>query len=128
MIARFVAQQETVHLRGLHYLLSSTAIVRPDGRLYVNDHSCWTWLQDRSAKAARWLGYVDFDRIHDARNEDPIWSAGSPCSPEAALGNNVRKISVSCGSLDAEVPDLEDLLPHLAVSPPPRRRSLSASV
>jgi hypothetical protein len=40
MLARFVGEHVTVHLRGLHYLLSSTAIVRPDGRLYVNDHSC----------------------------------------------------------------------------------------
>jgi hypothetical protein len=119
MVARFVAENVTVHLRGLHYILSSTAIVRPDGKPYVNDHSCWTWLQDRAAKAARWLGYVDFDRIHDARNEDPIWCAVSP-SPRAALGDGVREINVSTGSFDVEVPDLDDLLPHLTVSTPPR--------
>jgi hypothetical protein len=34
-VARFAAEDVTVHLRGLHYLLSSTAIVRPDGRPYV---------------------------------------------------------------------------------------------
>jgi hypothetical protein len=118
-VARFVAENATVHLRGLHYLLSSSAIVRPDGKSYVNDHACWMWLQDRAAKAARWLGYVDFDRIHDARNEDPIWGAGSP-SPEAALGDGTRKIAVSAGSFDVEVPELDDLLPHLTVSAPPR--------
>lgn len=120
MVARFVAEDVTVHLRGLHYLLSSTAIARPDGKPYVNDHSCWAWLQDRAAKAARWLGYVDFDRIHDARNEDPIWCARSPL-PEAMRGDSVHhEIGVSAGSFEVEVPDLDDLLPRLTVSTPPR--------
>ncbi len=114
-VDRFVHSQPTVHLRGLHYILSSTAaIVRPDGRLYVNDHSCWTWLQDRAAKAARWLDYVPFDRIHDARNEDPIWCALSQPSMVSSYGK--RSVIVDVRSLGIEMPGLGDVLPYVGVS------------
>jgi hypothetical protein len=32
----------------------------------------WTWLVERAAKAARWLGYVPFDRLIDQRNAEPV--------------------------------------------------------
>jgi hypothetical protein len=116
-INRFVAAHVTVHLRGLHYLLCSTAIVRPDNTPYVNNHTCWNWLQDDASKAARWLGYVDFDRIHDARNEDPIWCARSRSAYEISTSSSgERKVGVYTGSLDAEVPDLGDMLPSLTIS------------
>ena len=67
---RLVPDGVTKHLRGLHYLLvmSTTALTRPNGSPYLNDYKCWRWLQE-AAKAARWLGYVPFDRIIDARND-----------------------------------------------------------
>ncbi|HEX7013263.1 MAG TPA: hypothetical protein VF161_10965 [Steroidobacteraceae bacterium] len=60
-----------LHLRGIHYaLLGSTTM--PKGVPYTNTGENWEWLQDKAAKAARWLGYVPFDAITDARNEEPI--------------------------------------------------------
>ena len=113
-IDRFVAALITIHLRGLHYILATKAIVRPDGKLYVNSHQCWNWLQDDASKAARWLGYVSFDRIHDARNEDPIWCAYTiGNAPPSSSGE--RRIAVDGGSLEAEVPDLGDMLPSLSI-------------
>jgi mRNA interferase RelE/StbE len=58
-----------IHLRGLHYILASSAdAVRPNGQTYINDEPCWNWL-DPVAKAARWLGYIDWSDIKDERNE-----------------------------------------------------------
>ncbi len=111
MVARFVAADASIHLRGLHYLLCSTAIVRPDGTPYENNHQCWNWLQDDASKAARWLRYIERDRIHDARNEDPIWYAHAIISTPS---DGERRISVNAGSFEAEVPDLGDLLPYLS--------------
>ena len=107
----FVAVVVTIHLRGLHYILATKKIVRPDGKVYENNHRCWNWLQDEASKAARWLGYVPFDRIHDARNEDPLWNAY--VTPG---GEGERKIAVDGGSLEAAVADLHDMLPSLSVT------------
>lgn len=61
----------TIHLRGFHYLLISRPILKPDGQLYRNTDGDWTWLQEKAADAARWLGYIPFDRIVDKRNAEP---------------------------------------------------------
>jgi hypothetical protein len=61
----------TVQLRGLHYKLSAAGdVLLPDGRPYPND-ATWEWLNDKAAKAARWLGYVPFDPIIDERSAAP---------------------------------------------------------
>jgi hypothetical protein len=39
---------------------------------YVNDLDCWEWLQNVAAKGARWLEYVPWEAISDARNSEPI--------------------------------------------------------
>jgi hypothetical protein len=52
---------------GLDYRL-----VRPNGLKYVNDLDCWEWLQNVAAKGARWLEYVPWEAISDARNSEPI--------------------------------------------------------
>ena len=59
----------TVHLRGLHYVLLGS--IKPDGSQYVNNEANWTWLSEKAAQAARWLGYLDFEQIIDQRNEPP---------------------------------------------------------
>ena len=71
-IAWFVPQDSSVHLRGLHNLIASLAdVVKPaDGRLYVNSDDDWVWLSEHAACAGRWLGYVSFERILEARNEE----------------------------------------------------------
>lgn len=67
-----VEEDETVHLRGLHYRIVSRKNVPrlPDGRVYKNDADSWDWL-GFAAKYARMLGHVPFDRITDERNEAP---------------------------------------------------------
>lgn len=60
-----------IHLRGIHYaFLGSTTM--PNGKPYANTNENWEWLQNSAAKAARWLGYVPFEAITDARNEPPV--------------------------------------------------------
>jgi hypothetical protein len=71
-VARFVPAHRQVHLRGLHYaIVVAGNVLRPDGSQFINDVDCWIWLQTKAAKAARWLGYVGFERIRDERNEPP---------------------------------------------------------
>ena len=102
-IERFISSGGTVHLRGLHYLISSADdVLKVDGKPYKNNDADWTWLQNDASKAARWLGYVQWDRIVDQRNERPkiyvpteetiiTWKPGEgayiqmPVSAEAAL-------------------------------------------
>jgi hypothetical protein len=72
LIERFLPPQATIHLRGFHYLLASAAdVTRPDGSRYINSDAMWEWLADTAMKAARWLGYVPFERIVDERNALP---------------------------------------------------------
>ena len=42
------------------------------GRRTPNTKDDYFWLNDRVAKAARWLRYIDFDRIVDERNEEAV--------------------------------------------------------
>lgn len=70
----------TVHIRGLHYIAVSLGQPRPTGKgrssavayvPYRNDAKSWEWLQT-AVSHARWLGYIEFDQIHDARNAEPV--------------------------------------------------------
>jgi hypothetical protein len=71
-VERFVPKDEQIHIRGLHYLISSPGDARKiDDTLYVNDEDCWDLVNDASY-AARWLAYVPFARISDARNEEAL--------------------------------------------------------
>jgi hypothetical protein len=71
-VARFVAHDKKIHIRGLFYLIVSAADTKlPDGTAFINGLDCWLWLQNKAAKSARALGYVPFSRIRDARNEAP---------------------------------------------------------
>ncbi len=60
-----------IHLRGLHYMLASAEVIKPNGKPYRNTDADWIWLQS-AAKAARWLGYVSFAQIADHRNSGPV--------------------------------------------------------
>ncbi len=61
-----------IHLRGLHYLLVSGEVVKPNGDPYTNTDPDWAWLQNTAGKAARWLGYLPFEQVFDARNSEPV--------------------------------------------------------
>lgn len=62
----------SIHNRGIHYAIFSKGSVRPDtGQPYLNTKDGWDFLEQAS-KAARWLGYVPFEAISDARNTEPV--------------------------------------------------------
>jgi hypothetical protein len=123
---RFGQHGRSLHLRGLHYLLSSSSLTRPDGTPYKNDDDCWLWLSKAAAKAARWLGYVDWDRIHDARNDDPILEAAEPGDDDdepSVIERLDRTLHVRRGSSYAiDIPDTDDLLPSIYVASSGRPR------
>jgi hypothetical protein len=68
------APLRVIHLRGVHYLLVSVQATKPDGSPYQNSRDDYQWLNDRVGKPARWLRYIEFDRIIDERNEEAIIS------------------------------------------------------
>jgi hypothetical protein len=70
------------------------------------------WLVDRAAKAARWLGYVLFNRISDERNAAPRVFFSSALT----LGGTG---SFTPGGA-IEIPELGRLLPGLGVTDPSR--------
>ena len=57
-------------------------------------------------RLTRWLGYIDFDRIIDNRNSDPIIHRKPRVSPETW---------VSIG-LDVTVPDVDEVEPYVGVT------------
>ena len=61
---------QQIHLRGVHYALLGR--IKPNGEPYVNDEDNWKWVSEDAAKAARFLGYIPFDRITDRRNAAPV--------------------------------------------------------
>jgi hypothetical protein len=105
-LGRLVRFGRPIHLRGLHYVLVTDAPVKPNGEPYRNTDPDWCWLQDKAADAARWLGYVPFDRIVDQRNSAPVVREFTPPSPTTFLSVDV----------DVEIPDVEDLMPKAYLS------------
>ena len=98
-----------IHLRGLHYaLVSSTSLTKPDGARYLNTADDWEWLQVEAAKAARWLGYVPFDQIVDARNDAPVIVVHDTAAPEVEIGLGAE--------IEVSVPDLRDIVPTVYLS------------
>jgi hypothetical protein len=71
----------TIHLRGLHYMLVSGEVIKPKGEPYRNTSTDWAWLEERAAKAARWLKYIPFEQIVDHRNSPPVLRPFEPSEP-----------------------------------------------
>jgi hypothetical protein len=93
LIERFLAPQAKIHLRGCHYVLASAAnVTRPDGSPYINSDPMWVWFDETAMKAARWLGYVRFDRIVDERNAPPELYLPPYYTVEPERGNGKRII------------------------------------
>jgi hypothetical protein len=93
---RAVGAERRIHWRGLHY----GDIRKPNGEIYRNDDANWTWLANSAGKAARWLGYVDFERIIDNRNSDPVILRRARVTPEACI----------------TIPDVDELEPYAGVA------------
>jgi hypothetical protein len=66
-----------VHLRKLHYKLIGLA-TKPNGKPYINTEQDWRWLQEHAVTGARWLGYVPWDQIIDAHNDEPVIRIAEP--------------------------------------------------
>ena len=71
---------------------------------YANTEADWLWLQSNAAKAARWLGYIPFERIRDARNNAPTVRIHKQPEPEPYI---------SVGDVQVEIPD--ELTPTVEV-------------
>jgi hypothetical protein len=94
-----------IHLRGLHYVLVSAQVVKPDGLPYHNDEADWLWLQDKASKAGRWLNYVGWDRISDERNDTPAVILWQPQPPTATV----------VPAIDFEIPAAYEIEPRIGV-------------
>jgi hypothetical protein len=93
----------SAHWRGLHYAIAIKGNIRkPNGEIYRNTDDDWIWLSEKAVKAARWLGYIPFERIVDRRNPDPLIYRRPRIDP-------VARILVG---LDIEIPDLDDAEPR----------------
>ena len=104
---RAVGRTRNIHWRGLHYALVAAGDIRkPNGELYRNNDEDWTWLFCCAGKAARWLGYIDFERIIDNRNSAPSIHRKARVTPETW---------VSIG-LDVTIPDIDDIEPYPGVT------------
>jgi hypothetical protein len=101
-LALVIAATKKIHWRGLHYaLVMLSDLIKPNGARYLNTDEDWSWLQDQAGKAARWLGYIGFDRITDNRNAAPIIHRKAWVKPQPF---------VSVG-IDIKIPDVDDLNP-----------------
>jgi hypothetical protein len=90
-VEQFLGPATTIHLRGLHYRISSAGDIQgPDGKPYLNTDDCWEWLQRDAAKAGRWLGYVPFERIVDERNAPPEIYVPRALTPSSFLSYGGR--------------------------------------
>jgi hypothetical protein len=100
---RLIGPTKKIHWRGLHYTLVSTSnLIKPDGTPYLNTEDDWTWLSDTAGKSARWLNYIDFERITDNRNAAPVIHRKARVVPKALISVGV----------DIDIPDVADLEPR----------------
>ena len=112
-LAKLYGPAQRAHWRGIHYaIVADGAIRKPNGEIYRNTNDDWEWLITNPAKAARWLGYVPFDRIIDQRNSAPVIHRKARVSAEAYLSIGIN----------VDIPDADDLdpVPH-AVAFVPRQ-------
>jgi hypothetical protein len=101
-LAKLYGPADRAHWHSLHYaIVAAGNIKKPNGETYLNTNDDWEWLIGNPAKAARWLGYVPFERIRDQRNAPPIIHRKARVRPEAYLSIGI----------DVDVPDVDDLEP-----------------
>jgi hypothetical protein len=78
---------DEVHVRGLHYVAIGNE--KPDGSVYENTEADYEWMSDKPAKAARWLGLLEWGEFVDRKNEEPqvkLWTPPAP-EPRILIGN-----------------------------------------
>jgi hypothetical protein len=118
-----LGRSKRIHWRGLHYVLVSgkRPVVMPDGQVYRNTEEDWLWLSGVARKAARWLGYIPFERIADNRNAEPIIHRKATVSPGAFV--SIGLLAIASGfeprqafhfAIFGEKASLEDVLGPVA--------------
>lgn len=126
MVERFVGDGR-VHLRGLFYMIVAAGDVRRpfvgskaaypvSGAVVVNSYSDWVWFL-RTSLAARWLAYVPFERIIDARNEQPRRTVIAEAA-RAGLGSLIAGANLELPEFECMLPVLDVVSPH---TPQPHR-------
>jgi hypothetical protein len=103
----------SIHLRGLYYRIISVegGVLKPNGQRFGGGD--WAWFV-RAGRAARWLGYVEFERLTDERNEEPTYFI-----PEYHSDTSSGSIGVGFGSVPAvELPSRGLLMPYVSASAP----------
>jgi hypothetical protein len=113
-----VSHFRSVHLRGLHYIVATGEVVKPNGEIYRNTDADWIWFSETAAKASRWLNYTDFQRIVDNRNSEPVTYRKPKAVPRPWL---------SIG-LDITIPDIDDIDPCVGVSDFEGRQSYALAI
>jgi hypothetical protein len=96
---------QVTHIRDLHYKLFSGEVTKPDGKPYTNTDSDWHWLVAHAAKAARWLGYIPFEQIKDARSPEPVIRHFERPAPWPYLHVGI----------DIDIPDPDELEPSIGI-------------
>jgi hypothetical protein len=96
------------HLRALHYAISQAKrpSVKPDGSTYLNNDPDWEWIGG-ALKAARWLGYIDWELIDDHRNTD---------APELVTFEDHEPWKYLSVGLNVEIPDVADIEPYVGLA------------
>jgi len=103
-LAKGFGKTRCTHWRGLHYSIVARGNVRkPDGSIFRNTEEDWLWLSAVAGKAARWLGYIPFERITDARNAEPIIHRKA----------RIRRKSWIWVGVDVDIPAAEDIEPRV---------------
>jgi hypothetical protein len=102
-LAKGFGKTRRTHWRGLHYsIVARGKVKKPDGTLYQNNEADWLWLSGMAGKAARWLGYIDFERIIDARNAEPTIHRKARVEPNSWVWVGV----------DVDIPAADDIEPR----------------
>ncbi len=66
-------------------IMAKRKIMKPDGSAFRNTEDDWIWLSEKAGKAARWLGYIPFDRIFDKCSNPPVIHRAARVEPQANL-------------------------------------------
>ena len=106
-LANMIAQYgiTRIHDRGLHYVLVSAGVTRPDGKPYRNDAASWAWLLEK-VSAARWLGHIQFNVITDQKNADGVFRIRTTPEPKGSVATDV----------DMKVPGAKDVQPTVGLA------------
>lgn len=95
-----------IHNRGIYYAIISLGdAVLPNGSPYLNNLDCWDFLEGAS-NLARWLGYVPWTSIIDARNDSPIIRVTSVDDPDIEIR----------GARSYLIPDSDDFFPSISIT------------